>query len=136
MHTIEIDFEVFKALTVRRETEATSYNDVIRELLKLGTPARVEQSVAPAASEASAQDWLCKGVRFPAGTEFRANYKGGVYYAKVEGGSLVVDGKSVTSPSDAAKIVTNTNVNGWTFWECRFPGESRWKLIKGLRSQR
>lgn len=135
MHTIEIDFEVFKALTVRRETEAMSYNDVIRDLLKLGT-SRVDPSLAPAPSEASAQDWVCKGVRFPAGTEFRANYKGGVYYAKVEGGALVVDGKSVTSPSDAAKIVTNTNVNGWTFWECRFPGDSRWKLIKVLRSQR
>jgi hypothetical protein len=135
MHTIEIDFEVFKALTIRRETEETTYNDVIRELLNLGTT-RVEQSNAPAPSQASALDWICKGVRFPAGTEFRANYKGGVYYAKVESGSLVVDGKSVTSPSDAAKIVTNTNVNGWTFWECRFPRQSHWKLIKGLRPTR
>jgi hypothetical protein len=136
MHTIEIDFDVFKALTVRRATEATTYNDVIRDLLKLGTPAMVKQSATTTAYEASGHDWLCKGVRFPAGTEFRANYKGGVYYAKVERGSLVVDGKSVTSPSDAAKIVTNTNVNGWTFWNCRFPGESRWKQISGLRSPR
>jgi predicted CopG family antitoxin len=135
MPTIEIDFEVYKALTIRRETEAMSCNDVIRDLLKLGA-ARAEPKEALAASGTSAQDWVCKGVRFPAGTEFRANYKGGVYYAKVEGGSLVVDGRSVTSPSDAAKIITNTSVNGWTFWECRFPGESRWKLIKGLRSQR
>lgn len=134
MHTIEIDFEVFKALTARRETEATTYNDVIRELLKLGT-ARSAQSQTTSPSAVSDQDWLCKGVRFPAGTEFRANYKGHVHYAKVVGGSLIIDGKSVTSPSDAAKIVTNTNVNGWTFWECRFPGENRWKLIKGLRSR-
>lgn len=134
MHTIEIDFEVFKALTVRRETEATTYNKVIRDILKLGAGS-TEHVLTQAPSSSSVQDWICKGVRFPVGTEFRANYKGGVHYAKVEGGSLVVDGKSVASPSDAAKIVTNTNVNGWTFWECRFPGESRWKLIKGLRSQ-
>lgn len=135
MHTIEIDFDVFKALTIRRETEVTTYNDVIRKLLKFGG-AGTEQSAAPAQSITLAQDWICKGVRFPSATEFRAKYKGGVHYAKVEGGSLVIEGKSVKSPSKAAMIVTNTNVNGWTFWECRFPGESRWKSIKGLLSHR
>jgi predicted CopG family antitoxin len=133
MHTIEIDFEVFKALTMRRETEAMSYNDVIRDLLNLGGT-KASPISAPAAPASTGEDWICKGVRFPAGSEFRASYKGAVHYAKVEGGALVVDGKSVTSPSDAARLITNTSVNGWTFWECRFPGESRWKLIKGLRA--
>lgn len=35
MHTIEVDFEVFKQLTVRRATEEVSCNDVIRERLNL-----------------------------------------------------------------------------------------------------
>ncbi len=38
MLQIDIDFEVFKQLTNRRPTEAVTYNDVIRELLKLTTP--------------------------------------------------------------------------------------------------
>lgn len=135
MHTIEIDFEVFKALTIRRETEAVTYNDVIRDLLGLNK-VQTESDPTPPAQRSSAQDWICKGVRFPAGTEFRATYKGDVYYAKVERGALVVDGTPVSSPSDAARIVTNTNVNGWRFWDCRFPGESRWKQINGLRPSR
>ena len=35
MITIEIDFDVYKKLTVRRESEEVSYNDVIRDLLKM-----------------------------------------------------------------------------------------------------
>jgi negative regulator of replication initiation len=135
MHSIEIDFEVYKALTIRRETEAITYNDVIRDLLSLSAA----KTTATAKSTQSAtldQDWICKGVRFAEGTEFRAHYKGAVYYAKVESGSLVVNGQAVTSPSDAAKVITKTSVNGWTFWECRVPGQNRWKLIKGLRSTR
>ena len=35
MATIEVDFEVFKELTVRRESESMTENDVIRLLLGL-----------------------------------------------------------------------------------------------------
>ena len=42
MPTIEIDFEVFKALTMQREAESISYNDVIRGLL--GTPRQLGTS--------------------------------------------------------------------------------------------
>ena len=37
MRTIEIDFDVYKALTLKRETEDVSYNDVFREILGLGS---------------------------------------------------------------------------------------------------
>ena len=133
-HQIEIDFEVLKALMALRETEAVSYNDVIRDLLKLGNKAA---DTAPRSAPVSgAGDWICKGVRFPVGTEFRANYKGQTYDAKVEEGALVVNGTRTDSPSDAAKVITGTSVNGWMFWECRFPGETGWRLIKGLRKSR
>lgn len=36
MATIDVDFEVYKALTIRRETEEMTYNDVLRHLLSLG----------------------------------------------------------------------------------------------------
>lgn len=35
MHTIEVDFEGYEHLTVRRPTEDVTYDNVIRELLSL-----------------------------------------------------------------------------------------------------
>lgn len=130
MHTIEVDFDVFKQLTVRRATEDVSYNDVIRELLGLG---QGKASTAKETTGPSPDDWVAKGVRFPAGTEFRATYKGQVRTARVEGGALVVNGQHYDSPSAAAVVVTGSPVNGWRFWECRLPGKSSWQLIESLR---
>src|SRR2546426_5927467 len=67
MTSIEIDFEVYKALTLRRSSEEVSYNDVLRGLLGLG---QIRKSAGNGSSPA-AGDWLSKGVRFPNGTEFR-----------------------------------------------------------------
>ncbi len=135
MPSIEIDFEVYKVLTNKRESEAVSYNDVVRDLLKM-KEVKDEQTFSSSSVPFSVLDWIYKGIRFPNGSEFRASYKGVVYFAKVENGSLIVSGKSVSTPSEAAKTVTNTNVNGWTFWECRFPGSKDWKLLKSLRPVR
>jgi hypothetical protein len=131
MQTIEIDFEVFKALTARRATEATTYNDVLRELLGLDSP--------PAQHRADSQTstgLVRKGVQFPDGTSFRATYGGAMHFGAVEGGELVVNGVRTKSPSEAARVITGNNVNGWAFWECRFPGETRWRSIKSLRASR
>src|SRR5712672_2662489 len=108
MPTIEIDFEVFKALTNRRDTESVTYNDVVRGLLGLS---------AREASEArqpgnSAEAWVCKGVRFPVGTELRAHYKGKTHAGTVDKDGIVVSGTRSASPSDAARVITGTSVNG------------------------
>ncbi|MGQ0659020.1 MAG: hypothetical protein ACT4NU_13205 [Chromatiales bacterium] len=131
MYTIEVDFEVYKQLTNRRATEDVTCNDVIRELLGLGKPKPF--STALAASQVARDDWITKGVRFPGGTEFRATYKGQTYAARVEGGKLVLNGKSYDSASAAAVSITNNPVNGWRFWESRPPGKSSWQLIESLR---
>jgi len=130
MHTIEVDFDVFKQLTVRRATEDVSYNDVIRELLGLG---QGKASTAKETTGPSSDDWVVKGVRFPAGTEFRATYKGQARTGRVEGGALAVNGQRYDSPSAAAVAVTGSPVNGWRFWECRLSGKSSWQLIESLR---
>lgn len=129
MNTIEIDFDVYKALTLRRISEDVTYNDVLREVLGLSpkTPSS-PNSVSPGRG-----DWIAKGVRFPVGTEFRAGYKGQTCYGKVESGALVVNGKRFDSPSAAAVAITGSPVNGWTFWECRLPGKNSWQMIKSLR---
>ena len=132
MPTIEVDFDVFKALTARRPTEEVSENDVLRQVL--GLPARKIGQTQPAAPAPG--DWITKGVHFPAGSEFRATYKGQTHLARVEGGSLVLSGKRFDTPSAAAMSITNSPVNGWTFWEARLPGQAGWKVIKTLRQAR
>ncbi len=132
MYTIEVDFEVYKQLTVRRATEDVSHNDVLRELLGLGQPQTAP--AAKAANGSSPGDWVAKGVRFPVGTDFRANYKGEIHTARVEGGALVLsNGQRFDSPSAAAVSITGSAVNGWRFWECRVPGKGTWQPIEGLR---
>ncbi len=130
MTNIEIDFDVFKELTNRRATENVTYNDVLREMLGL-SPLKV--TATKSIIELAADAWTTKGVTFPAGTEFRANYKGQTILAKVESGSLVLNGKRYDSPSAAAVSITGNMVNGWIFWECRLPGKTSWQTIKMLR---
>jgi hypothetical protein len=132
MKTIDIDFDVFKAITARRHDENTSENDVLRELL--GLPAKRPQAPVPLVG--NDRDWVTKGVRFPEGTELRAGYKGRIHNARVERGALVLDGKKFDSPSAAAISITGNPVNGWTFWEARLPGQAGWKMIKTLRQGR
>jgi hypothetical protein len=125
----EVDFEVYKTLTMRRATESTTYNDVLRELLGL----QPRQNGAAPPQEPTGGAWEYRGARFPNGTDFRANYKGQTYSAKVEGGRLILNGDAMNSPSEAAHKITGNNVNGWRFWECRVPGETRWRVIEALR---
>jgi len=129
VHAIDVDFDVFKAITMRRSSEDVTANDVLRHVL--GLPSKKEPTVPSSRSEAG--DWITKGVRFPAGTEFRAKYKGQTWLGRVEGGALVMNGKRYDSPSSAAVSITDNPVNGWTFWECRLPGQGGWKILKALR---
>lgn len=129
MPTIQVDFDVFKALTARRATEDVSENDVLRELLRLPV-----QVVRPARSDLPAPgDWITKGVRVPAGTELRATYKGQTYLARVDAAALELNGKKFDSPSAAAMSITRHPVNGWTFWKCRLPGQAKWTDLNDLR---
>lgn len=129
MRTIEVDFDVYKALMLRRPSEDVSENDVLRDLLQL--PRKKGPSAAPAGPTPG--DWITKGVRFPAGTEFRAHYKGQTYLGRVESGALLLNGKRYDSPSSAAVSITGSAINGWRFWEARLPGEASWKMIESLR---
>jgi hypothetical protein len=130
MQTIEIDFDVYKEITVRRKNEDTTPNDVLRELFDL----EPRQGPMPQKVQ-SGKPWVAKGVVFPHGTEFRSSHKGQMYYAKVEDGSLVLNGKKFYSPSPAAIEVTGNSVNGWGFWECKMPGKQNWQSINALRGK-
>ena len=127
MATIEVDFQVYKELTARRDTEEITYNDVIRRLL--WPKERITARVAPIQNGAT-----FKGVFFPDGTQFRGTYKGRTYTAEIKNGMWVgSDGVTRNSPSEAAVKITGKNWNGWRFWHCKRPGELSWQLIDGLR---
>ncbi len=130
MKTIEVDFEVWKEVTAKRNSEEESDNDVLREILGLG---KKEKRVLNSVSN---KPWITKGVTFPHGTPFKGIYKGQEYSAKVENGALIFNGKRFKSPSGAAVEITESPVNGWRFWECKMPGEASWVLIDRLRKKR
>ena len=132
MRTIDVDFDVFKALTTRRPSEDVTENDVLRNLLGLPTKRRADTSSSEGESPGQG-DWIVKGIRFPAGTEFRASYKGQNWLGRVERGALAVNGERFDTPSAAAVSIAKNPTNGWTFWECRLPGQASWQIIKGLR---
>jgi hypothetical protein len=54
----------------------------------------------------------------------------------VAAGALSLNGKRFDSLSAAAMSITQHPVNGWTFWQCRLPGQSRWAGLKELRNAR
>ncbi|MGA2137830.1 MAG: hypothetical protein ABSH14_03110 [Verrucomicrobiia bacterium] len=124
MKRIEIEFDVYKMLTAMLETEQTTYSDVIR---------RLARSIARKPSQTSGKSFLADGVEFPHETEFRMRHKGRWFTAKVLSGCLIVDGRRYSSVSKPACEITHTSVNGWKYWECRFPGDADWQSIDTLR---
>ena len=124
---------VFKALTGRRSSEDVSYNDVLRDLLGLGSQ---KKPIVSGNSVHKSGYWMAKGVRFPVGTSFRATYKGQQYFGVVKAEGLVVQDKCFSSPSAAAIEITGKSANGWTFFECRLPDTNTWQMIKSLRQQK
>ena len=140
---IDIDFEVFKGLTARLQSESDSYNEAIRRLL--GLPSN-DLAAGPAEMVEVGQAWSTQGlggelkgvwygnVFFMDGTTFRATYKGRAYYAEVRDGCWIgQDGLERTSPSDAASAISRTNVNGWKFWFGKRPGDTDWFRIDEFR---
>ena len=128
--TIEIDFEVFKEITNRRSTEEVTPNDVLRDLLNLPP---IKKQANDGSRKLGGTPWITKNVTFPHGTEFKATYKGKEYSAVVNNGALELDGKRFSSPSAAAMSITNTPVNGWTFWKYKELGQKNWKVMKDRR---
>lgn len=67
--------------------------------------------------------------------EIRFRYKGKLHKATVrKDGSILYKGKAYTSPSMAAKAITNRATNGWDVWQYeRAPGD--WVFLNVLRKK-
>jgi hypothetical protein len=124
---IDVDFDVWKAITTRRTSPEMTENSVLRSLLGLREGRKSE--VPKVMPEAPARVWETKGVQFSVASEFRATYKGVEYRATITEAGIEYDGAIYKSVSGAAHAVTGTQVNGWRFWECRRPGQTKWILI-------
>ena len=125
--TIEIDFDVFKALTNRRASETTTYNDVLRELLGMSSATHGEVSDPT-------KGCTMQGVFFSEGTLFQVVYKGSIHRAQIKGSHWVGDdGQVRRSPSDAASAITKNNVNGWRFWSFKRPTDASFRKMRVLQ---
>ena len=145
MHQIEIDFEVWKALTARREHERHTYNDVLRSLLALdsvqepaidpdsplGQISAIRDNMASTMTLFGPKNgFVSRDLFLPDGTKLRATYKGIQYYGKIENRQwLDENGRKQLSPSAAAKAITGNNVNGLRFWEAMRPTDSGWRRL-------
>lgn len=140
---IEIDFEVFKQLTARLDSEQDSYNDVIRRLLSLPSanadalPGELDFKGRPdirlGLGGLTSGVWF-SNVFFPERTQFRATYKGKTHRAQIIKSQWIDElGLPRTSPSDAASAISQTNVNGWRFWFVRRPDDEDWQRMDMLR---
>jgi len=133
MAEVYVDFDVWKALTARRESEFQTYNDVLREMLDLPPSRVIRQPPLTAKMILESTGSLIGGRHLPDGTKLRSKYKGGEYEAEIRSGKLIGEGgKEFTSASAAARAVTKNNVNGLSFWEVRRPTDDGWRKLLAI----
>jgi hypothetical protein len=138
---IDVDFDVFKALTALRNSESDSISDALRRLLVL-PPQIGETELANILGHPLSEVerglfglgvWF-GSVHFPEATKLRATYKGRTYWAEIKHSKwLGEDGVERNSPSDAAGAISGTNVNGWRFWHAQRPGDLEWHRLDSLK---
>lgn len=131
--TIEIDFDVHKAIELERKSFDETANAALRRLLGL-----------PSCGAQSGQDvgrpWVGKGVTLPHSTEVRMEYNGREHWGAIQNGSWLVEGRTYGSPSAAAGGAARTkagkkpSLDGWNYWRVKLPGEESWHSLKALRA--
>ncbi len=132
MHTIEVDTDVFRELSLLRVSEDISFNHVLRDILGLDCNKETEN----AGSDDCNPPWVTENVVFPHGALFRGRYKGCVYLARVENGALMLKGKKFLSPTAAAFSITKkSSLDGWLFWECKPLKRGPWISISKFKNE-
>lgn len=138
LQSIEIDFEIHKLIEAERQAFDEPPYIALRRLLKLPT-------VAPDATGEKISEqgipFVEDGVSIPHGSLARMEYQRGkqVYEGRFLNGKLVVNGQSFSALSPAASAVAvtkkgeKTSLNGWLYWQAKFPNESRWRSLGAMR---
>ncbi len=129
---IDIDFEVYKALTAQRQHENHSYNEVLRDLLglKSGDLGATVDTVSGDGQARVPAPFVLRGGVLAEGTELKALYKGTEYRAAIRNGRWIdANGVEHSSPSAAASAISGTNVNGLRFWHARRPADTVFRRL-------
>lgn len=143
MRTIEIDFEVHKAIELERQSFDEAPNTALRRLLGIAPAApeeTAEPETPPASPPTAGNSWVgkgqSKGLTLPHGTELQMDYNGQRFSGRVDNGALVFEGRRFSSPSGAAdelcrtKDGRKTSLNGKELISALLPGETDWVLLK------
>ncbi len=137
--TIDIDFDIHKLIEAERKSFEEPPFHALRRLLGLGAvPAATVDETPP-----DGRPWRDGPVEVPHGSGARMMYDRGrqVYEGKFLDGKLVVNGQEFTSLSSAAQALavtksgSSTFLNGWLYWEAKFPGETKWRRLDDLRAR-
>lgn len=139
LQKIEIDWDIHKLIEAERRSFDEPPYIALRRLLTLPPPK------LPSASElrdiGTGLPWTGGGVTVPHGSLARMEYGRGeqAYEGQFLNGRLVVNGESFTSLSKAANALavtkdgSKTSLNGWNYWQVKFPGEAEWRSLKDMR---
>ncbi|MDO7844032.1 hypothetical protein [Sphingomonas immobilis] len=139
---ISVSLEVYKALTARLMHDGQTYDDVIRDALKMDSIIEPDVPAGPLEGVANAfarpifesGGFISRGLWLPNGTKLRARYKHKQFLAEIQNDTWVDHlGESQSSPSAAASAITGTTVNGLRFWEAQKPGQQAWRRLDALR---
>lgn len=141
MEKIEIDWDIHKLIEAERRGFDEPPYVALRRLLKLPPPTEETRQAAPPL--ASGLPWVEDGVTVPHGSDAKMEYDRGtqVYEGKFLDARLVVNSRSFKTLSDAASTLavtkggSKTRLNGWNYWEVRFPGETKWRSLGEMRRQ-
>ena len=150
LRQIEIDFDIHQMIELERRGFDEPPYVALRRLLKLsgigGEQAQVKAKEPPqisAKAEENGKPFYADGVLVPHGSLARMKYARGtqVYEGQFLDGKLVVNGISYSALSPAASALgitkngTTTSLDGWLYWEAKFPGETNWRKLSDLREK-
>ncbi len=142
---INIGLPIHKLIESNRESIGESAEEILMRLLNL--PADPTPPGPPTSNTIDAnQSWHKRNVELPHGTKLRMGYDGCRYSARINNSTWEVelggDWQTAKSPSEAARIAARykgnprANPNGWSYWEVKKPGESKWQLLDSLRRKK
>ena len=150
LRQIEIDFDIHQMIELERKGFDEPPYVALRRLLKLSggdSSQALSQKNEAAGSMTKIEDnglpFYADGVLIPHGSLARMKYARGtqIYEGQFLNGKLVVNGVSYPALSPAASALgitksgSTTNLDGWLYWEAKFPGESSWKKLFDLREK-
>ena len=147
MPTIEIDWDVFIAVSLYRNDDAQTVNDVLRsvfseEIEQVREPRQhyrkphllaMKNNVTASETNNTSLPFVTGKALFADGTPFRLIYKGKVHKASVRSGALVLEGseESFANFSRAAMKITGGQViSAWDRWDFFDARTGKWKKVR------